>query len=335
MATYEGVRWISGNTISFNGGTGAARFAIDLESISDTQMQLQIQPRFTVYTSPNANTNISWNGTYGSDSMLISTAVGTHEVGNCPMLTVTPGFSKTQTLSVTAGGQTSSLTYEFRAPKWNYTDEDFASMLKVYVNDELVYDGSKPSDERLLSGSFFKKGFVKPGIDMNFKLLVDFPELPDLFYTYFGFRRPIEDGSSSEWAARNGSAIYGNSLAGENSVEYAAGTLKDMVDLYGHDSFYSASCPLNEDALNANLLHDGDFVVWLQWFFNVDDPARPYAVNLKSHFVLSTNNIVDVGGKPAVLFLYDREGNLVNNSVNKQKLFVYDSAGDKKETCLF
>ena len=335
MATYEGIRWVYGNEITFNGATARACFVIDLESISDTQMKLQIQPRFSVSVAPNANTNISWNGTYGSGSMLIGKYTGTYEVGSCPMLTVTPGFSKTQTLSVTAGGQTSSLTYEFRAPKWDYTDEDFASMLKVYVNDELIYDGSKPSDERLLSGSFFKRGFVKPGVDMNFKLTVDFPELPDIMYTYFGFLRPIEDGSDTEWAARSSSAIYGNSLAGERSVEYAAGTLKDMVDLYGHDSFYSTNCPLNKAALSANLLHDGDFVVWLRWFYNVNHTAEPYSEYLNCYFVLSTNNIVNVGGKPALLFLYDGEGNLVNNSVNKQKLFVYDSAGNKKETCLF
>lgn len=335
MATYEGVRWISGNTISFNGGTGAARFAIDLESISDTQMQLQIQPRFTVYTSPNANTDISWNGTYGSGSMLISTAVGTHEVGNCPMLTVTPGFSKTQTLSVTAGGQTSSLTYEFRAPRWNYTDEDFASMLKVYVNDELIYDGSKLSDERLLSGSFFRKGFIKPAIDMNFKLSVDFPELPDLFYTYFGFVRTRADGTDSEWAVYNDEAIYGDSLAGEKSVVYEAGTLKDMVDLYGHDSFYSKDCYLNEEALSLNRLHDGDFVIGLQWYYNINYSSPIYSKVLTSTLILSTNNVVNVAGKPALLFLYDSDGNLVNDSTNKQKLFIYDSAGDKKETCLF
>lgn len=54
----------------------------------------------------------------------------------------------------------------------------------------------------------------------------------------------------------------------------------------------------------------------------------------RGRFVLSTNNVVNVAGKPALLFLYDSNGDLVNDSVNKQKIFVYDSAGNKKETCL-
>lgn len=335
MATYAGVRWIYGNAISFNGGTAQACFVIDIDSISDTQMQLQIQPRFRVTTAPNANTNISWSGTYGSGSMLISTAVGTHIVGDCPMMTATPGFSKTQTLSVTAGGQTSSLTYEFRAPKWDYTDEDFISMLKVYVNDELLFDGSKPSDERLQNGSFFRNGFIKPAVDMNFKLSVDFPDLPDVFYSYFGFRRPNESGTSSEWAARNNEAVYGNSLSGEKSVVYEAGTLKDMVDLYGHDSFYNADCDLNEEAVSLNRLHDGDFVIGVRWLYSINHSSTVYTKILESTLIMSTNNIVNVAGKPALLFLYDSNGDLVNDLTNKQKVFVYDSAGDKKETCLF
>lgn len=335
MATYAGVRWIYGNTISFNGGTAQACFAIDLDSISDTQMQLQIQPRFRVRTSPNANTDVSWNGTYGNGSMLIGQATGVYRVGDCPMLTVTPGFSQTQTLSVTAGGQTSSVTYEFRAPKWDYDIEDFTSMLKVYINDELIFDGSKPSGERLLNGSFFKKGFVKPAVDMDFKLSVDFPELPDLFYTYFGFLRPRTDNTVAEWAARNDEAIYGDNLAGEKSVLYEAGTLKDMVDLYGHDTFYNADCNLNEEAISLNRLHDGDFVVGLHWYYNINYSSTIYSKALISTFVLSTNNVVNVAGKPALLFLYDSNGDLVNDSVNKQKLFVYDSAGNKKETSLF
>lgn len=335
MATYEGVRWIYGNTISFNGGTGRVCFAIDLDSISDTQMRLQIQPRFMVVTSPNANTNISWNGTYGNGSKLISQATGVYRVGDCPMLTATPGFSKTQTLSVTAGGQTSSLTYEFRAPKWNYDSEDFVSMLKVYINDELLFDGSKPSDERFLNGSFFRKGFVKPAIDMDFKLSVNFPDLPDLFYTFFGFIRTRADGTNTEWAVYNDEAIYGNSLAGERSVTYAAGTLKDMVDLYGHDSFYSADCYLNEEAISMNRLHDGDFVIGLRWYYSVNYSSTIYSKTLVNTLILSTNNVVNVAGKPALLFLYDNNGNLVNDSTNKQKMFIYDSAGNKKETCLF
>ena len=57
MATYAGVRWIYGNTISFNGCTAKACFAIDIDSISDTQMQLQIQQRLRVRIAPNANTD--------------------------------------------------------------------------------------------------------------------------------------------------------------------------------------------------------------------------------------------------------------------------------------
>ena len=53
-------------------------------------------------------------------------------------------------------------------------------MLKVYINDELVFDGSKPSGERFLNGSFFRNCFVKPAVNMDFKLSVDFPELTDL-----------------------------------------------------------------------------------------------------------------------------------------------------------
>ena len=335
MAMYAGVRWIYGNTISFNGGTAQACFAIDLDSISDTQMQLQIQPRFRVRTAPNANTNISWNGTYGNGSMLIGKYTGVYKVGSCPMLTVTPGFSKTQTLSVTAGGQTSSVTYEFRAPKWDYDVEDFISMLKVYINDELLFDGSKPSGERLLNGSFFRKGFIKPAVDMDFKLYVDFPELPDIFFTYFGFVRPNVDGTDTEWAARNDEGIYGNSLAGEKSAVYEAGTLKDMVDLYGHDSFYSADCSLNKAAIRLNRLHDGDFVLGLRWYYNINHSSPTYSKVLFSVLILSTNNVINVAGKPALLFLYDSNGDLVNDSANKQKIFVYDSAGDKKETCLF
>lgn len=335
MATYNGVRWIYGNTISFNGGTAQACFAIDLDSISDTQMQLQIQPRFGVFTAPNANTNISWNGTYGSGSMLIGRYTGAYEVGECPMLTVTPGFSKTQTLSVTAGGKTSTLTYVFKAPKWNYSIEDFVPMLKVYLNDELFFDGSKPSGERFLNGSFFRKGFIKPAINMSFKLSVDFPELPDLFYTYFGFLRPKAGGTETEWAAYNDEAIYGNSLAGEKHVIYEAGTLKDMVDLYGHDSFYSADCYLNEEALSLNRLHDGDFVIGVRWFYNIVYSSTIYKKAPTNTLILSTNNVVDVAGKPALLFLYDGDGDLVNGSTNKQKIFIYDSSGNKKETCLF
>ena len=335
MAKDSGVRWIFGNKISFNGGTAQACFAIDLDSISDTQMQLQIQPRFNVTVAPNANTNISWNGTYGNGSMLIGQYTGVYELGNSPMLTVTPGFRKTQTLSVTAGGQTSSVTYEFRAPKWVYDVEDFTSLLKVYINNELLFDGSKPSGERLRDGSFFKKGFIKPATDMNFKLSVNFPDLPDIFYTYFGFVRTRADGTNTEWAVHNGEAIYGNGLAGERSVTYAAGTLKDMVDLYGHDSFYSADCYLNEEALSLNRLHDGDFVLGLRWYYNINYSPAIYSKTLVSTLILSTNNVVNVAGKPGLLFLYDGNGNLVNNSTNKQKVFVYDSAGNKKETSLF
>lgn len=335
MATYNGVRWIYGNTISFNGGTAKACFVIDLDSISDTQMQLQIQPRFRVITSPNASIDVSWNGTYGNGSKRIGQATGAYRVGDCPMLTVTPGFSKTQTLSVTAGGQTSSLTYEFRAPKWDYDVEDFISMSKVYINDELIFDGSKPFDERILDGSFFRKGFVKPAVDMNFKLSVDFPELPDLFYNYFGFVRPNADGTNVDWAARNDAVIYGNSLAGEKSVVYEAGTLKDMVDFYGHDSFYSADCSLNKEAIMMNRLHDGDFVLGLRWYYNINHSSPTYSKVLLTILILSTNNVINVAGKPALLFLYDSNGDLVNDSVNKQKVFVYDSAGNKKETSLF
>lgn len=335
MAKYEGVRWIFGNTISFNGGTAQACFVIDLDSISDTQMKLQIQPRFRVTVAPNANTNISWNGTYGNGSMLIGQYTGTYEVGSCPMQTLTSGSSKTQTLSVTAGGQTSSLTYEFKAPKWNYSNEDFVPMLKVYLNDELFFDGSKPSGQRLLNGSFFRKGFIKPAVNMNFKLSVDFPELPDLFYTYFGFVRPNADGTNSEWAAHNDEAIFGSSLAGKKSVVYKAGTLKDMVDLHGHDSFYSANCYLNKEALSMNRLHDGDFVIGLYWSYDILYSSKVYSKAITSTVILSTNNVVNVAGKPALLFLYDGNGKLVNGSANKQKIFVYDSSGNKKETCLF
>lgn len=335
MAKYNGVRWILGNMISFSGATAQACFIIDLDSISDTQMKLQIQPRFRVAVAPNANTNISWNGTYGNGSMLIGKYTGVYEVGSCPMLTVTPGFSQTQSLSVTAGGQTSSLTYEFRAPKWDYDVEDFTSMLKVYINDELIFDGSKPSGERLLNGSFFRNGFIKPAVDMNFKLTVDFPELPDIFFTYFGFVRPKVDGTNVEWAARNDEGIYGNSLAGEKSAVYEAGTLKDIVDLYGHDSFYSAECSLNEEAISLNKLHDGDFVLGLRWYYNINISSSPYSKVLVSTSILSTNNVVNVGSKSGILFLYDGNGDLVNDSINKQKVFVYDSAGDKKETSFF
>ena len=335
MANYANVRQIFGNTISFNGGTGQACFVVDLDSISDTQMQLQIQPKFRVITAPTASTDISWSGTYGNGSMRIGQYTGRYKVGECPMLTVTPGFSKTQTLSVTAGGQTSSVTYEFRAPKWDYAYEDFLSMLKVYVNDELLLDGSRPSGERLLNGSFFRKGFVKPAVNMNFKFVVDFPELPDIFYTYFGFLRPNADGTNTEWAARNDEKIYGNSLAGEMLVSYAAGTLKDMVDLYGHDSFYSADCYLNESALSLNRLHDGDFVLGLRWYYDIDNSSGIYRKSLTGTSILSTNNVVNVAGKPGLLFLYDSNGNRVNGSANKQKVFIYDSAGNKKETCLF
>lgn len=335
MAKYNGVRWILGNTISFNGATAQACFIIDLDSISDTQMKLQIQPRFRVAVVPNANTNISWNGTYGNGSMLIGKYIGVYEVGSCPMLTVTPGFSKAQSLSVTAGGQTSSLTYEFRAPKWDYDVEDFTSMLKVYINDELIFDGSKLSGERLLNGSFFRNGFIKPAVDMNFKLTVDFPELPDIFFTYFGFVRPNVNGTNVEWAARNDEWIYGNSLAGEKSAVYEAGTLKDMVDLYGHDSFYSAECSLNKEAISLNKLHDGDFILGLRWYYNIYNFSSLYSKVLVSTSILSTNNVVNVGSKSGILFLYDGNGDLVNDSTNKQKVFVYDSAGNKKETSLF
>ena len=335
MANYEAVKRIYGNEISFNGATAQACFFIDVDSISDMQMLLKIQPKFRVTTAPDASTDISWDGTYGNGSTRIGKYTGVYAVGECPLLTVTPGFSKSQTLSVTAGGQTSTLTYEFRAPKWDYDLEDFISMLKVYVNDELLFDGSKPSDERFLDGSFFRKGFIKPAVNMNFKLTVDFPELPDLLYTFFGFLRTRADGTNSEWAAHNDEAIYGDSLAGEKSVVYEAGTLKDMVDLYGHDSFYSADCYLNEEALSSNRLHDGDFVIGLRWNYQVNYSSPVYTKTLTSTLILSTNNVVNVAGKPALLFLYDGNGNLVNDLTNKQKMFIYDSAGNKKETCLF
>lgn len=335
MATYDGVRYVYGNTITVNGSDMMACFVIDLDSISDTQMKLQIQPRFRVVSVPTASTALSWTGTYGNGSMTIGKYKGVYRVGNCPVLTVTPGFSKTQTLSVTAGGQTSSVTYEFRAPKWDYDVEDFTSMLKVYINDELIFDGSKPSNERLLNGSFFRKGFIKPAVDMDFKLSVDFPELPDVFYNYFGFVRPNADGTNVEWAARNDAVIYGNSLAGEKSAVYEAGTLKDMVDLHGHDSFYSADCSLNEEAISLSRLHDGDFVLGLRWYYNINHSSPTYSKVLLSTLILSTNNVVNVAGKSGLLFLYDGNGNLVNDSTNKQKVFIYDSAGDKKETSLF
>lgn len=334
MATYDGVRYVYGNTITVNGSDMMACFVIDLDSISDTQMKLQIQPKFRVVSVPTASTALSWTGTYGNGSMTIGKYKGVYKVGDCPVLTVTPGFSKTQTLSVEAGGKTTSLTYTFKAPKWAYTPEDLRDMIKIYINDELVYDGSKASGTKYdFAGSFFRNGFIKPGIEMNATVEIDFQEMSDLFYNYYGIIRKKPDGVNFEYVS-GAHATEGPDL-GPVSLKYEMGTLKDVVGYCGHDAYYDQDAYVNGNFMKDGLMHDGDFTLYFLWNYQVYNKKEAYYKNLAVIALFSTNNIVAIGGKLGILFLYDSDGQLANNQKNKQKVFAYDSEGALKETCLF